>query len=40
MATLTDWCKKNGVQCRAKDKKEELVNKVLAKLNLLVQNEP
>jgi|FrelakmetLWP11LW_1041352.scaffolds.fasta_scaffold365537_1 hypothetical protein len=41
VATLYDWCKKNGVPAKSKDKKEELVNKVLAKLNvLLVANEP
>jgi hypothetical protein len=37
--TLLDWCRKNGVACLAKDKKEELVNKVLAKLGLVRQSE-
>ena len=40
-ATLLDWCRKNGVPCRAKDKKDELVSKVLAKLSFPVApNEP
>ena len=40
-ATLLDWCRKNGVQCRVKDKKDELVCKVLAKLSCpSVLNEP
>ena len=40
VATLYDWSKKNGVPCKAKDKKDELVNKILIKLNLFVPNEP
>ena len=40
VATLYDWCKKNGVPAKAKDKKDDLVTKVLIKLNLFVANEP
>jgi hypothetical protein len=40
VATLYDWCKKNGVPAKAKDKKDDLVTKVLIKLDLFVPNEP
>jgi hypothetical protein len=34
-ATLTAWLKARGIQCKAKDKKTDLVEKVKAALNIV-----